>query len=104
MQSLHESLRKMHERRYAQLYKPTLRAVFEQILNTRPNIILLWTYPNHYPTVREVAISARGADSVASLLQYLDQLPVPDFNDFPWHGYSHRMISTMTGRRCSWGI
>lgn len=36
-------------------------------------------------------------------LATLDQLPVPDFTDFPWHQYPHPIIPTMTGRGCSWG-
>jgi radical SAM superfamily enzyme YgiQ (UPF0313 family) len=36
-------------------------------------------------------------------LQHLDQLPVPDFSDFPWDKYPHPIIPTMTGRGCSWG-
>ncbi|MGB1310574.1 MAG: B12-binding domain-containing radical SAM protein [Leucothrix sp.] len=34
----------------------------------------------------------------------LDRLPVPDFDDFPWDAYPHRIIPIMTGRGCSWNV
>jgi anaerobic magnesium-protoporphyrin IX monomethyl ester cyclase len=37
-------------------------------------------------------------------LQALEKLPLPDFTDFPWHKYPVRIIPTMTGRGCSWGL
>jgi len=48
----------------------------------------------------------KGAASamVASPLQDLDRLPIPDFDDFPWDDYPHRIIPIMTGRGCSWGV
>jgi len=33
----------------------------------------------------------------------LEQLPVPDYSDFPWDKYPNRIIPYMTGRGCSWG-
>jgi anaerobic magnesium-protoporphyrin IX monomethyl ester cyclase len=33
----------------------------------------------------------------------LEALPVPDFTDFPWESYPHRVLPIMTGRGCSWG-
>jgi anaerobic magnesium-protoporphyrin IX monomethyl ester cyclase len=33
----------------------------------------------------------------------LDGLPIPDFSDFPWERYPHRILPAMTGRGCSWG-
>lgn len=42
--------------------------------------------------------------TVAPPLQDLDQLPIPDFDDFPWDDYPHRIIPMMTGRGCSWGV
>ena len=44
-------------------------------------------------------------DSVKPLLplQQLERLPVPDFTDFPWEKYPHKIIPLMSGRGCSWG-
>jgi anaerobic magnesium-protoporphyrin IX monomethyl ester cyclase len=33
----------------------------------------------------------------------LNELPVPDFTDFPWDKYPMRIVPYMTGRGCSWG-
>lgn len=35
-------------------------------------------------------------------LRGLDRLPVPDFTDFPWERYPHRVVPVMTGRGCQW--
>jgi radical SAM superfamily enzyme YgiQ (UPF0313 family) len=35
-------------------------------------------------------------------LRALDRLPIPDFSDFPWDRYPHRIIPVMTGRGCNW--
>ena len=35
-------------------------------------------------------------------LRQLDQIPVPDFTDFPWDRYRMRVIPMMTGRGCQW--
>ena len=32
----------------------------------------------------------------------LDQIPIPDFSDFPWDRYRHRIVPLMTGRGCQW--
>lgn len=37
-------------------------------------------------------------------LQALNQLPIPDFSDFPWDYYQHKIIPIMTGRGCSWNV
>ncbi|WP_040839091.1 B12-binding domain-containing radical SAM protein [Thiothrix nivea] len=37
-------------------------------------------------------------------LQGLERLPMPDFSDFPWERYPHRIIPVMTGRGCSWNV
>lgn len=37
-------------------------------------------------------------------LHDLDRLPCPDYTDFPWQNYPHRIIPVMTGRGCSWGV
>jgi radical SAM superfamily enzyme YgiQ (UPF0313 family) len=36
-------------------------------------------------------------------LRSLEELPIPDFSDFPWDRYPNRVIPVMTGRGCSWG-
>jgi len=36
-------------------------------------------------------------------LQELDDLPIPDFSDFPWANYPVRVIPAMAGRGCGWG-
>jgi radical SAM superfamily enzyme YgiQ (UPF0313 family) len=41
---------------------------------------------------------------VAPPLVALDQLPFPDFSDFPWHAYPNKVIPLMTGRGCEWDI
>lgn len=40
----------------------------------------------------------------AAPLAELDSLPVPDFTDFPWHRYPHKVIPVMTARGCAWGV
>jgi hypothetical protein len=33
----------------------------------------------------------------------LDDLPYPDYTDFPWARYPTRIVSAITGRGCGWG-
>jgi len=33
----------------------------------------------------------------------LDELMIPDFSDFPWDRYPHRIIPVMASRGCGWG-
>lgn len=40
---------------------------------------------------------------VAPRLETLDNLPIPDFSDFPWGLYKSRVLTVMTGRGCEWG-
>ena len=35
-------------------------------------------------------------------LNDLSSLPIPDYSDFPWEKYDHRILPVMTGRGCSW--
>ncbi len=35
-------------------------------------------------------------------LHNLDDIPFPDFGDFPWHKYPNRIIPMATGRGCGW--
>lgn len=34
----------------------------------------------------------------------LDELPFPDYRDFPWHRYPNRIVPMVTGRGCGWGV
>ncbi len=38
----------------------------------------------------------------APSLRDLDDLPHPDYSDFPWDAYPHRIIPVLTGRGCGW--
>jgi radical SAM superfamily enzyme YgiQ (UPF0313 family) len=40
----------------------------------------------------------------AAPLQAMERLPIPDFSDFPWNYYQHKIIPIMTGRGCNWGV
>lgn len=40
--------------------------------------------------------------TAARPLRQLDQIPIPDFTDFPWDRYSGRIVPLMTGRGCQW--
>jgi anaerobic magnesium-protoporphyrin IX monomethyl ester cyclase len=40
--------------------------------------------------------------SEAPPLQDLDQLPVPDFTDYPWDRYRMKVVPMMSGRGCGW--
>jgi len=44
-----------------------------------------------------------GQAAEAPRLETLDDLPVPDFSDFPWALYKARVLTVMTGRGCEWG-
>jgi anaerobic magnesium-protoporphyrin IX monomethyl ester cyclase len=35
-------------------------------------------------------------------LRQLDEVPIPDFTDFPWDRYRVRIVPMMTGRGCQW--
>ena len=37
------------------------------------------------------------------IFKKMDELPVPDYSDFPWDKYPNRIIPYMTGRGFSWG-
>ena len=51
-----------------------------------------------------VFVKGRKDLGIASPLTDLDRLPIPDFDDFAWDDYPHRIIPVMTGRGCSWGV
>lgn len=50
--------------------------------------------------------SAAGSDDggLAPPLHHLDDLPFPDYDDFPWEKYPNRIVSMLTARGCGWGI
>jgi anaerobic magnesium-protoporphyrin IX monomethyl ester cyclase len=37
-------------------------------------------------------------------LAELDAIPFPDYADFPWAAYPHRIVPLITGRGCGWGV
>ncbi|MGB0848006.1 MAG: B12-binding domain-containing radical SAM protein [Thiolinea sp.] len=51
-----------------------------------------------------VFVRNRKHNGIAPPLDDLDRLPIPDFDDFGWDDYPHRIIPVMTGRGCSWGV
>lgn len=40
---------------------------------------------------------------VAPPRRELDQVPFPDYSDFPWTAYPNRIVPVITGRGCGWG-
>ena len=42
-------------------------------------------------------------DYTAMPLKTLDDIPFPDFSDFPWDCYPNRIVPIMTARGCEWG-
>lgn len=40
---------------------------------------------------------------VAAPLTELDDVPFPDYADFPWDAYPNRIVPVITGRGCGWG-
>ena len=42
------------------------------------------------------------ATAPARPLRALDDIPIPDYSDFPWEKYPSRIIPIMTGRGCQW--
>ncbi len=54
---------------------------------------------------QEGVFTQESKDNVQPLLplKNLERLPVPDFSDFPWEKYPHKIIPIMSGRGCSWG-
>jgi radical SAM superfamily enzyme YgiQ (UPF0313 family) len=51
------------------------------------------------------ALQARAQETMAQLTEEdLDQLPFPDYSDFPWQSYPNRIIPMISGRGCGWGV
>jgi radical SAM superfamily enzyme YgiQ (UPF0313 family) len=38
----------------------------------------------------------------ASPLRTVNELPYPDYDDFPWHLYPHRIVPVLSARGCGW--
>lgn len=55
----------------------------------------LFKYPGVYSKTRK-------SEQNNYIFKKLEELPVPDYSDFPWDKYPHRIIPYMTGRGCSW--
>lgn len=49
-----------------------------------------------------VVLSDGRRSGAATPFRRLDQIPIPDFTDFPWDRYPFRIIPIMTGRGCQW--
>lgn len=41
---------------------------------------------------------------IAPPLTRLDEVPFPDYSDFPWAAYPNRIAPIVTGRGCGWGV
>ena len=50
-----------------------------------------------------VASRDRPHAAAAPPLMSLDEAPIPDYCDFPWDLYAHRIVPLLSGRGCSWG-
>ena len=50
------------------------------------------------------AAATTNCTRAAEPLTRLDALPVPDFSDFPWARYPHRIVPLMATRGCAWGL
>ncbi len=50
-----------------------------------------------------ISTSAKPVPNAAPLT-HLDQIPFPDFSDFPWEAYPNRIVPILTGRGCGWGV
>lgn len=55
---------------------------------------------SHYPGV---LVQENKSRPPAPPLLRLDNVPFPDYSDFPWSSYPNRIIPMMTGRGCGWG-
>lgn len=63
--------------------------------------------PAHEPdmgaALREPLAADSAAGAAAPRIRNLDDLPFPEYSDFPWHKYPHRVIPVLAARGCSWG-
>jgi radical SAM superfamily enzyme YgiQ (UPF0313 family) len=70
---------------------------------TLPDIVKTLLQGKDLSQHQGVFLSGKTTGKMIPPLKTLEQLPVPDFSDFPWHKYPHPIIPVMTGRGCSWG-
>ncbi|HFC92222.1 MAG TPA: B12-binding domain-containing radical SAM protein, partial [Leucothrix mucor] len=70
---------------------------------TLPDIVNTLLKKGDLSQHKGVFLAGGKAGEMIPPLKKLDQLPVPDFTDFPWDKYPHPIIPIMTGRGCSWG-
>lgn len=47
--------------------------------------------------------TASGSRQALEPIAKLDDLMIPDFSDFPWDRYPHRIVPIMASRGCGWG-
>lgn len=59
---------------------------------------------SRHPGVLVAGGHARAIGAVAPPLTKLDDVPFPDFSDFPWDAYPNRIVPVVTGRGCGWGV
>lgn len=52
--------------------------------------------------VADADLGFRG--SIARPLRTLNELPHPDFRDFPWSQYPEKIVPVLAGRGCAWGV
>ncbi len=60
--------------------------------------------PSVHPGVFVPSNAAEPKGSVAPPLRSLDDVPYPDYADFPWASYPNRIVPIITGRGCGWGV
>jgi Radical SAM superfamily len=49
-----------------------------------------------------VSVPGQAVAKPAPPLRNLDELPFPDYTDFPWQRYPNHIVPIMTGRGCEW--
>jgi radical SAM superfamily enzyme YgiQ (UPF0313 family) len=49
-----------------------------------------------------VTLATGDSSDLAAPMRQLDNIPMPDYTDFPWDRYPVRIIPMMTGRGCQW--
>jgi anaerobic magnesium-protoporphyrin IX monomethyl ester cyclase len=57
-----------------------------------------------FPGVISTDREGRVRGEIAPPLTRLDEVPFPDYVDFPWAAYPNRIAPIVTGRGCGWGV
>lgn len=70
---------------------------------------ILQTLLSHGDLSKHVGIifaqgTSKPKGQIAPPLHSLDQVPTPDYSDFPWDKYPNRIVPVITGRGCGWGV